>query len=155
MVYHKIDRISQVENQIYPDDVEICLFVKDPSKIYKEQVREMMIPNIKKVSQLILVISQIIGVKSLREKYNRFEARRKLVNSYDLFLCDDNISLVLPKLLGKIFFKPKKFPVPVKLNQNLPEHVNRAINSTQLNIKQGPCLYVNLINLMKGIFELG
>eukprot|EP01129_Flabellula_baltica_P000173 TRINITY_DN1020_c0_g1_i1.p1 TRINITY_DN1020_c0_g1~~TRINITY_DN1020_c0_g1_i1.p1 ORF type:complete len:443 (+),score=137.90 TRINITY_DN1020_c0_g1_i1:58-1329(+) len=129
---HLID----LPNPLLVGDVDICIFVKDPSKEQKQYIKDMMIPNVKK----------IIGIKSLREKYSRFEARKKLADSYDIFLCDENISMVLPKLLGKIFFQDKKYPAPIKINSYLPERIERAVSSTQLHISQGPCLNVRIGN---------
>lgn len=44
-------------------------------------------------------------VSKLRSNFKQFEARRKLKASYDLFLMQDGLDLVLPGLLGKVFYK--------------------------------------------------
>lgn len=52
----------------------------------------------------------------LKTKYKQFEARRQLLAEHDLFLADDRIVLLLPKLLGKVFYKTgAKRPVPVSV----------------------------------------
>ena len=51
---------------------------------------------------------KVISVGTLRAEYGRFEDRRQLCNSYDLFLADERILSRLPRLLGQKFFKTKK-----------------------------------------------
>ena len=50
--------------------------------------------------QKVAGIAKVIGISKLRGKYEPFEAKRKLCNSYDLFLADDRIIPSLPKLIG-------------------------------------------------------
>jgi ribosome biogenesis protein UTP30 len=45
--------------------------------------------------------AQVIGVSKLRSKYESHEAKRALCAAYDLFLADERIVPVLPKLLGE------------------------------------------------------
>jgi hypothetical protein len=61
---------------------------------------------------------QVIGLAKLRANYKQFEAKRKLSSSYDLFLSDARILPILPRLLGKSFFKKKKsvFSFPLSLS---------------------------------------
>jgi len=61
-------------------------------------------------------VAKVIGYSKLRSKYGSHEERRRLCASYDLFLSDDRILPLLPKLLGKAFFKKKKQPVPVDIS---------------------------------------
>ena len=44
--------------------------------------------------------AQVVGVSKLRTKYESHEAKRGLCAAYDLFLADERIIPVLPKLLG-------------------------------------------------------
>jgi ribosome biogenesis protein UTP30 len=55
-----------------------------------------------------LVLHQIIGFRHLRKNYKTFEAKRKLAQSYSMFLADDSIIPMLSKYLGKEFFSRKK-----------------------------------------------
>jgi len=110
------------------------LFVKDPAKQYKELIQEKAVPNITKV----------LGIGSLRNKYQRYEARRKLLQSYDLFICDENISLVLRRFLGKNFFNTKRYPIPIRLNSKLAENVARARDSTFISWGKGSCINVRI-----------
>lgn len=52
--------------------------------------------------------AQVIGLSKLRANYRDYEAKRKLCDSYDVFLADERILPLLPKLLGKKFFQTKK-----------------------------------------------
>ena len=52
-----------------------------------------------------------MGVDKLKGKFRPFEARRQLLQDHDLFLADDRVVPMLPKLLGKIFFNAKKYEV--------------------------------------------
>jgi ribosome biogenesis protein UTP30 len=57
-----------------------------------------------------------MAVTKLKTKYKPYEARRKLLAEYDLFLADDRVMNLLPGLLGKVFYKSTtKRPIPVSL----------------------------------------
>jgi ribosome biogenesis protein UTP30 len=56
----------------------------------------------------IKFISRVVGVEKLKGKFKPYEARRQLMKEHEVFLCDDAIVGILPKLLGKIFFDAKK-----------------------------------------------
>ena len=61
-------------------------------------------------------ITRVIDVAKLKTKYKQFEARRQLLAEHDLFLADDRVVLLLPKLLGKVFYQTgAKRPVPVSI----------------------------------------
>lgn len=46
-------------------------------------------------------VAKVIGISKLKGKYEPFEAKRQLCNSYDLFVADDRIIPSLPKLIGE------------------------------------------------------
>jgi ribosome biogenesis protein UTP30 len=57
-----------------------------------------------------------MAVTKLKTKYKPYEARRKLLAEYDIFLADDRVMNLLPGLLGKVFYKSTtKRPIPVSL----------------------------------------
>jgi hypothetical protein len=62
-----------------------------------------------------LNIAKVIPLSKLKKDYFGFEAKRKLRGAYDIFLAYDRILGELPKLLGKMFSKKKKPPIPVNL----------------------------------------
>lgn len=89
-----------------------------------------------------------MGVGKLRTDYKAFEVRRQLCNGYDLFLADERVLPLLPKLLGKTFFDKKKLPIPVDLSKKQPEALKKelteAIQCTTLNFTTGPCVSIKI-----------
>lgn len=75
----------------------------------------------------------------MRKNYKTFEAKRKLVASYDLFLTDDRIVTFMPALLGKAFYEKKRNPIPISLTKkNIDEQVRieRRAQVTSLTCSQ-------------------
>jgi len=76
-----------------------CLIVKDSvKKDTKEYLAEHGITG----------VSKVLSVEKLRKSYKEYEAKRELSSAYDLFLTDNRVITLLPKLLGKKFFAKKK-----------------------------------------------
>lgn len=122
----------------------ICLITKDPQREWKDKIQEM----IGGESPLKTRITKVIGISKLRQKFKQYEAKRQLCKSFDLFLADEALLPLLPKLLGKKFFSSKKLPVPVSLNKkdltSLEDELNCAINSTYLHQTGGNCLGIRV-----------
>eukprot|EP00897_Mesotaenium_endlicherianum_P010999 jgi/Mesen1/9928/ME000070S09209 len=126
-------------HSLYPLDSgrEVCLIVKDSKDKGHKDAKE----RIKKEGDT--GITKVIGVQKLRTKYKPHEAKRQLCGSYDLFVADDRIVQLLPKYLGKTFFKKKKHPVPVTLKGGKwADKIRRACDSTYLYVSGGPCSVV-------------
>ena len=91
------------------EDAESCLIVKDIAgegkKAAKAKIQEGS----------ILGVTKVLRVSNLKKKFATHEQKRQLCRDYSLFLADTRILPLLPKLLGKTFFKKKKQPVPVVL----------------------------------------
>lgn len=87
-----------LEHSLQTSDVSVCLLVKDPQREYKDLLTTL---NIK-------LVERVVGVSKLKGKFKAFDARRGLMNDHQLFLADDRIVPLLPKLLGKKFFDAKK-----------------------------------------------
>jgi hypothetical protein len=49
-----------------------------------------------------------VGIAKLKGKFKAFEARRLLLKENGLFLADDRVIPLLPKLLGSKWFEAKK-----------------------------------------------
>ncbi|PIN21353.1 hypothetical protein CDL12_05938 [Handroanthus impetiginosus] len=115
---------------------ELCLIIDDrpqtptpPSEQIKKLIKSENIP-----------ISKVIKLSKLKANYKPFEAKRKLSDSYDLFLVDKRVVHLLPKLIGKEFFKKKKLPLGVDLSKkNLKLQVERALGSALLYLRTGTC----------------
>eukprot|EP01083_Nonionella_stella_P305138 1063480_1 len=69
---------------------DVVLITKDPEDEYAEKLQG---------HKLDCDIS-VVGIKRLKTEYHRYEARRNLRDSADLFLADKAILDMLPKLLG-------------------------------------------------------
>ncbi|KAL0399636.1 UNVERIFIED_CONTAM: Ribosomal L1 domain-containing protein 1 [Sesamum radiatum] len=143
---------------------QICLIIDDrpqtttpPSEEIKKLIKSQNIP-----------ISKVIKISKLKTNYKPFEAKRKLCDSYDLFLVDKRVVHLLPKLIGKQFFKKKKLPLGVDLHKsNLKLQVERALGSALLYLRTGTCCVMkvgkvamekdevveNVIDAIKGAVE--
>ncbi|KAJ3060919.1 hypothetical protein HDU99_005730 [Rhizoclosmatium hyalinum] len=118
-----------VKHSFSDPDAEVCLFTKDPQKEYKELLESKGIK-----------ISKVIGVSKLKADYYSYEAKRKLCDSYHLFLTDDRIVAMLPPLLGKAFFAKKKHPIPISLKSRvLEKEIQKARSGTFLHLNKGLC----------------
>ena len=81
-----------------PRTSRICLITKDPQREYKDLLE----------AQNIKFISRVVGLEKLKGKFKPFEARRALLKENGLFLADERILPLLPKLLGSKWFEAKK-----------------------------------------------
>lgn len=81
-----------------PREASICLITKDPQREYKELLAE----------KDVKFISRVVGIEKLKGKFRGFDARRALLNENGLFLADERVIPLLPKLLGSKFFQAKK-----------------------------------------------
>lgn len=116
-------------------DASICVFTKDPQKDYKELLAKVPVAGVDKV----------IGVSKLRKNYRQYADKRKLLQSYDVFLADDRIVPLLPPLLGSKFFQKKKHPTPVNFQKSdLAAELEKALNSTNFYISAGSCCLVRI-----------
>ena len=89
----------QIPHSFMNEDAQVCLFVKDPQREYKDLVK----------AKNITCVHRIVGMEKLKTKFKQFENRRILCGEYDMFLADDRIVHLLPQYLGKTFFDKKKY----------------------------------------------
>lgn len=117
-------------------DASVCLLTKDPQREYKDLLME----------KSITTVNRVVGVEKLKGKFRPFDARRQLVRDHDLFLADERIVAMLPKLCGSVFYKDRKFPVPIDLTnkKHLAETIDRAIASTYYLQNKGSCSTVKV-----------
>jgi len=113
---------------------QVCLFVKDHKGEGHEEAKR------RHAQMANTGIHKVIGISQLRKKYESFESKRNLCNSYDIFLADERIVPSLPRLIGKKFFKSKKQPVPVNVaGSNWGAKVDKALAGTFMVNPQGSC----------------
>ncbi|GAV27904.1 hypothetical protein PMKS-001372 [Pichia membranifaciens] len=133
-------RMLQVPHPVNDlEDTRVCLFVKDD--LFDEDALARI--EVLKEDQL-KNLAQIITVKDLKTKYHAYEARRKLLSEYDVFLTDSSIANMIPKLLGKTFFGSSKFPLTISVTDNkkvsvdkLVGNFNKALNSVGYMLPMG------------------
>ncbi|XP_030340174.1 ribosomal L1 domain-containing protein 1 [Strigops habroptila] len=141
----KVPRAAQViqiplPHGIRPETAEVCLFTKDEPNLSAEQTENLY----KKLllQHGIRSVSQIISYKTLKKEYKMFEAKRRLLNRFDLFLSDDRIRRLLPSHLGKHFYERKKVPLSVNLKaKNLAKELQKHIQGTTLPVTNKGCCY--------------
>ncbi|XP_019443756.1 PREDICTED: ribosomal L1 domain-containing protein 1-like isoform X2 [Lupinus angustifolius] len=122
---------------------ERCLIIDDRPKSNLTKADSQ-----KKIKSENIPISKVLKLSKLASDYRAFEAKRKLCNSYDMFFADKRIVPLLPRLLGKQFFKKKKVPVPLDLKKNnWKEQVEKALSSGLLTLRTGTCSVVRVAKL--------
>ena len=142
-------RISIPHALVDRSNVEVCLIVKQESKVWVEEM-------IDQYSEYMQCVKKVIGLDNLRKNYGRYEQRRELLNSYDLFLADDRIIPMLRSALGNKFIERKKFPVPLKLTKKevLPLAIKRAVEATYMYQTRGTSMSVRAGNTGMSVDEL-
>ncbi|KAG5719246.1 putative ribosome biogenesis protein C8F11.04 [Termitomyces sp. T112] len=134
----KPTKIPIVHPLIDPRTTSICLITKDPQREYKDLLE----------THNIKFISRVVGIEKLKGKFKPFEARRILLKENGLFLADERIVPLLPKLLGAKWFEAKKQPIPVCLKRkDLKGELERAVSSTYMNQNRGTCTSVKVATL--------
>ncbi|NWI65810.1 RL1D1 protein, partial [Todus mexicanus] len=125
---------------IRPETAEVCLFTKDEPNLSAEQTENLYRKLL--IQHGIRSVSQIISYKTLKKEYKLFEAKRRLLNRFDLFLSDDRIRRLLPSHLGKHFYERKKVPLSVNLKaKNLAKELQKHIQGTTLPVTNKGCCY--------------
>ncbi|XP_056390809.1 ribosomal L1 domain-containing protein 1 [Hyla sarda] len=125
---------------IRPDTCDVCLITRDEPNMSIEQTEKFYK---KLLSQHgVTQISEVIPLKKIKKEYKPYEAKRRLLSSFDLFLADDRIRRFLPSHIGKHFYKQKREPQSVNLkSKNLAAVLNRHIQGTLLHITNKGCCY--------------
>lgn len=125
-----------LKHSLVDKSVPICLISKDPQKTYKELLIS------KECSEMI---DKVVGVEKFRGKYKPYEARRELAREYSIFLADERVTPLLPSLLGKIFLKNKRVPIPIDMTKgNLKAEIRRALDSTYMQTNAGLCTSIKV-----------
>ncbi|KAM9372727.1 ribosomal L1 domain-containing protein 1 [Phaethornis superciliosus] len=141
----KIPGVAQIikiplPHGIRPETAEVCLFTKDEPNLSAEQTEKLYKKLL--IQNGIKSISQIIPYKTLKKEYKMFEAKRRLLNRFDLFLSDERIKRLLPSHLGKHFYERKKAPLSVNLKaKNLAKELQKHIQGTTLPVTNKGCCY--------------
>ncbi len=91
-------------------------------------------------------VKKVISVDKLKKEFKQFQDKRELARSYDLFLCDRSIIEIMPRELGKTFYKhTNKKPWPVVIEKKDPVGgIKEALNCTTMNIPNGPDMAIKI-----------
>ncbi|XP_061665399.1 ribosomal L1 domain-containing protein 1 isoform X2 [Syngnathoides biaculeatus] len=118
---------------------DVCLFTRDEpqmttdqtERFYKTLMRERGIKN----------VTEIIPFKVLKTEYKSFEAKRRLLGNFDMFLSDNRIRRRLPSHIGKHFYERKKEPLCVNLqSKDLARDLQKLVQGTSVKVNnKGSC----------------
>ncbi|KFM65556.1 Ribosomal L1 domain-containing protein 1, partial [Stegodyphus mimosarum] len=120
-------------NSLVGDTSDVCLITGDLDKNDRKAEIEPTVLHYKDFLKQHGVKEnvEVIPLRQLRTEYKAYEAKRQLVAAYDVFLADNKIAGVLPKLLGKFFFRKRKFPIQIDMqSSNLKDLIQKASSST-------------------------
>lgn len=134
------------------------MIVKDLSKV-KNFDEDIAVANFKEglTSAGVTGITEVFTFNQLRTEYKAFEAKRKLLSRYDVFLADDRIYGRLAPVLGGKFFTKNKYPVSVKVAEftTLAAEIRAAIEDTYLTIQgNGPQCSMHIASSQQTVEEL-
>jgi ribosomal protein L1 len=90
-------------------------------------------------------IEKVIGITKLRKEFSRYEAKRKLSSTFDLFLADSRLMHLLPKLIGAKFFDKKKHPSLIDLDRSdITPSLIKARDATYFHLRAGPTIMIKI-----------
>ncbi|KAI2577211.1 ribosomal L1 domain containing 1, partial [Homo sapiens] len=92
-------------HSIRSDSEDICLFTKDEPNSTPEKTEQFYRKLLNKHG--IKTVSQIISLQTLKKEYKSYEAKLRLLSSFDFFLTDARIRRLLPSLIGRHFYQRK------------------------------------------------
>lgn len=120
------------------DTDEVCLFTRDEPKMTSEQTQRFYKKLLEEKG--VKNISEIIPYKALKTEYKPYEAKRRLLGNFDLFLSDARIRRLLPSHIGKHFYERKKEPLSVNLqSKHLARDIQRVIQGTSMKVTNKGC----------------
>ncbi|CAI9095035.1 OLC1v1030887C1 [Oldenlandia corymbosa var. corymbosa] len=118
----------------------ICLIIDDrPTKSPGKITAEVAL---KKIKSENIPITKVLKLSKLKSDCKSFEGRRNLYNSFGILLADEKIVPLLPKILGKQFYKKKrKVPVPLDLRgrSSWKEQIEKGCDSSLFCLGSGTC----------------
>ncbi|KAK2876546.1 hypothetical protein Q8A67_020642 [Cirrhinus molitorella] len=123
---------------------DVCLFTRDEPRMTSEQTVKFY-KNLLTVQGVKSDI-EVIPFNMLKTEYKPYEAKRKLLGNFDLFLSDARIRRRLPSHIGKHFYERKKAPLSVNLqSKHLGRDMERLIMGTNFTVStKGSCCMVRV-----------
>jgi len=89
---------------------KVCLIIKDK---FKDNWLNLDLKDFEKESFEL----DAITYSDLKNEYSQFEQKRNLAKRYDIFLCDKTLYFMLKRVLGKVFYNSKKYPLALPLTK--------------------------------------
>ncbi|XP_073131136.1 uncharacterized protein [Henckelia pumila] len=136
--------IIRLRHSLFGNDgsspLNTCLII-DGKRITSEAAHKIL------ESQGIPILPQVIKLSKLKSDYKSFDSKKKLYDSFDVFFAVKGVIPLLPKVLGRVFYKKKKkIPVPVDLrvDGDWKEELEKAFASTLLFLSGGTCSAVRV-----------
>ncbi|XP_055949953.1 ribosomal L1 domain-containing protein 1-like [Argiope bruennichi] len=126
-----------LSHSLITETSEVCLITGDLEKRNHKAEIEPTILHYKDLLRKhgITKVAEVIPLRQLRTEYKTYESKRQLAAAYDVFLADKKIAGVLPKTLGKSFFKDRKFPIQIDLKRpNLKDQIDKALCQTEFSL---------------------
>merc|ERR1719458_458387 len=131
---------------------DVCLIVKD----FEKGIRPDHEPTVAHYEAFLAEkgvkgVTKVMSLRELKVEYKTFESKTALSHLYDHFLVDARIIRLVPKFLGKPFYKKKKFPVQIKLDsKDLVKEVEKALSTSCLALAHtgtSSCVTVGLTSM--------
>lgn len=121
------------------DTDEVCLFVRDEPKMTSEQTQRFYKKMLEENG--VKSVSEIIPYNVLKKEYKPFEAKRRLLNNFNVFISDESIRRLLPSHLGKHFYERKKVPLCVNMkSKNVAREIQKVVQGSNLKVtNKGSC----------------
>ncbi|CAL1604823.1 unnamed protein product [Knipowitschia caucasica] len=120
------------------DTDEVCLFTRDEPNMTADQTQRFYKKLLEQSGDKC--ITEVIPFNTLKKEYKPFEAKRRLLGNFNLFLSDDRIRRLLPSHIGRHFYERKKEPTCVNLqSKNLARDIQRIVQGTTLKITNKGC----------------
>ncbi|XP_053496534.1 ribosomal L1 domain-containing protein 1 [Ictalurus furcatus] len=129
---------------LHNESTEVCLFTRDEPNMTSDQTERFYKTLLTQSG--VKCMPQVIPFKVLKTEYKPFEAKRKLLGNFNIFLADARIRRRLPSHIGKHFYERKKAPLSVNLmSKHLARDLDRLVQGTTLTInKKGSCCLVRV-----------
>eukprot|EP01120_Amphizonella_sp_Union-15-10_P005659 TRINITY_DN1702_c0_g1_i1.p1 TRINITY_DN1702_c0_g1~~TRINITY_DN1702_c0_g1_i1.p1 ORF type:complete len:284 (-),score=44.90 TRINITY_DN1702_c0_g1_i1:126-977(-) len=131
----KIEKTSLRQKLVeipYPihETSEICVFIKGMHQT--EKIKDYCIPNVKDVFPFNT---------NFRNLYTQYADRRKLANSYDLFIVEKDVYRDVFRFFGSEFIPRNKLPIAVRMTKNA---IYKVINSATVFFPKGKTFSVRI-----------
>ncbi len=162
---------SVLPRPFLPDPAEVCLFVKDLQRGIRPDHEETLVETKRLLEEKgVDQVAEVIPLRQLKVEFKQYEAKMKLSNRFDKFLADERIVRLLPKFIGKAFYKRKRcvwrmasllvrmmsrytqshcrFPTQVNLKaKDLRSEIEKGLRTTHLPLSHhGTCAMTNVGN---------